>query len=133
MDMDDEYEEIANVLVGRRILSVRISEDRERIEFNTDAGLVCADCYADCCSASWVEEFDYNNIIGGVVTLVNTKYLNHGTTIPSVYPDKQQDEDEQHFYEISTDKGAATIEMRNSSNGYYGGGLDFYVPGYGDA
>ncbi len=32
---------------------------------------------------------------------------------------------QQYFYEIVTDKGSFTLEMRNESNGYYGGSMEF--------
>ena len=38
--------------------------------------------------------------------------------------DNCEEEMSYYFYEITTNKGSYMIEMRNSSNGYYGGSLD---------
>ena len=77
---------------------------------------------ADCCSASWVEEFDFTNITGGTVVRVDMKdACGDSRLLATAYPDYQQEVDAAYFYEIVTDRGSATLEMRNSSNGFYGG------------
>jgi hypothetical protein len=110
-----------------KILDVKISDDRYRIELLTDTGPITLEVDSDCCSSSWIETFDYESIIGGTVTAVVEKAMEFSPEtpdlLPTKYPNFQQDYDRQYFYEIVTDKGSATIEMRNSSNGYYGGWL----------
>ena len=111
-----------NDLVGNTIESVEISDDRTEVYFGINGRIpmrFIAD--GDCCSASWIEDFDYEGIVGGTVVRVDVKFIEHGDLIETAYPDFQQDEDMSFFYEIITDRGSATLEMRNSSNGYYGG------------
>lgn len=110
-------------LVGTTIEGVSISKDRRVVRFSLRGRAPMAFlAEADCCSASWVEEFDFTAITGGTVVRVDVKDVcGDGRLLATAYPDYQQEVDAAYFYEIVTDRGSATLEMRNSSNGYYGG------------
>lgn len=112
-------------LVGRVINSVTISKNRNLITFNTDQGPIHYYTEGDCCSSSWIEHFEYEGIEGSTVISFTEKNIEpyKDDLIPTLYPDNQQEYDQWYFYDIVTTKGTFTIEMRNSSNGYYGGYL----------
>ena len=115
-----------NELVGKTIAGVRISADRNKVMFDVHGGPpVTFVAKGDCCSESWIEDFDHETVIGGTVLRVEEKTVGHDGLVSTKYPDNQQEVDKQNFYEIITDKGSATLEMRNSSNGYYGGWMEF--------
>lgn len=77
----------------------------------------------DCCSNSWIEHFDQP------VTpclIYSFKQIEISPSFEET-PTKTSNIEEEiryYFYEINTDKGSFLIEMRNSSNGYYGGWLE---------
>lgn len=119
-------------LVGKTIAFVKISDNRESVLFITiDGDIICYMACGDCCSQSWIEHFDYGSLIGATVIDVICKYPNEDLDaeredhlLPTRFPDFQQEYDQAYFYEIVTDKGSETLEMRNSSNGYYGGYME---------
>lgn len=112
-------------LIGRTIKAVSISADRYCINFVTDGPEISFRACADCCSDSWIEHFEHDGIVGALVLGVDQKRVESSSGLmPTNYPEHQQEQDEVYFYEITTDKGSFAIEMRNSSNGYYGGWLD---------
>lgn len=112
-----------NPLIGKTVTRVFLSEDGGAIRFDSSDGqslIVHAD--GDCCSHSWIEE------VQGVEQLI-------GSPVVSVedvgdMPDRPGNrrghyEEEMAYYgcKITTEKGYALIDYRNSSNGYYGGNL----------
>ena len=73
---------------------------------------------ADCCSSSFIEDFDQT------WPLIDT-------TLLSVEKECGHQEDDGNnvlkwtFYKFTTTKGSATLSFRNESNGYYNGNLEF--------
>lgn len=114
-------------MVGKRIAGVSVAGDACSVRFDFDDGTaIRLDAEGDCCSSSWIENFDNaEDLVGGVVLRVEEKDVANQPDglSESKFPGYQQEYDQLYFYEIVTDKAAATIEMRNSSNGCYGGWL----------
>jgi hypothetical protein len=111
-----------NPMIGRTIREIYLADNGGAIRFVLDGGDIVepwADGY--CCSHSWVESIDTPDaIVGGVVTKVEDIHM----------PELPYDENEHQclrFYgcRITTDRGQAVIDYRNSSNGYYGGSLEW--------
>lgn len=109
-------------LVGKVIIA--IYSDRENDSTAENLWFVCRDgtviqavTDGDCCSHTWFEAFiGLPDILFAPVTEVNNLDL----------PGVEQPEESWEFIqvyglEIRTTNGVATIEYRNSSNGYYGG------------
>lgn len=109
-----------NMLVGRTILQIQLAADREAIRFVTDQGEVIARCDADCCSHTWIEHIEFP-ALGFPALVISAEDLNLDK------PDSWDDGDCISFYgfAIRTDKGDMVIDYRNSSNGYYGGSLEW--------
>lgn len=109
-------------LIGKKLIEPSsLSDDKEVMAFKAGESTVLFKAEGNCCSYSWVEHFDVvpaGETITGVVAKEVTELQ------PEGYNKETNSYDEciqQYFYEIKTDKGSYTIEMRNESNGYYGG------------
>lgn len=102
-------------LVGCKILNV--FGNSNNISFKTDKGFINFQAEGDCCSHSWFEHFE------GVDSLVGATVKNIEEISLENVGIKSEDWEciRVYGYKITTDKGYAQIEMRNSSNGYYGG------------
>lgn len=117
-------------LIGETIRKCEVSQDRNSIVFTTDNKKIAYKTHGGCCSDSWIEHFERDGIEGSTVIDVKNFNIDDDNSkndltdlLSTKYPDRQQECDRAYFYEIVTDKGSFTIEMRNSSNGYYGGWL----------
>lgn len=115
-----------NKLIGKKIVDVKIAEDKLAMLFICDNGeelVVRVD--ADCCSYTWIESVELP-AFGFPFTVIACDDLDM---------DKEPLENEEYeclqFYgaKITTDKGDMVIDYRNDSNGYYGG--DIVWPGEG--
>lgn len=114
---------MANQLIGKTIVEMKIADDKQALLFVTSEGdNLIARVDADCCSYSWVESVELPALgIPFTVASVSDLDLNK--------PD-QWDEGEYNltqFYgaRIGTDKGDMVIDYRNESNGYYGGSMNW--------
>lgn len=106
-------------LIDKKIFSMSLSDDKEIMTLKTQNSLITLTAQGDCCSHSWIEHYDAipeGTIIKSVIT----------KDVRVLKEDEDYDLLQQYFYEIITDKGCFTIELRNSSNGYYGGYLEVY-------
>lgn len=102
-------------LVGRRIDAIILSANNEEIEFVCPTERLRFYAFGDCCSESWFNHF------AGVGALI-------GQTVKAVIERPEYEEegtrdvcDTVYGHLIVTDLGSADLELRNSSNGYYGG------------
>ena len=107
-----------NLLVGAVILSM--THDDDAITFVTDKGTCTAHTYGDCCSSTWIEsvELPARGFPATVQEVLNVD-------LPSPASDRDREEMQYYGLRIVTDNGDIDIDYRNSSNGYYGGSLDF--------
>ena len=107
-------------LIGKTISGFNLDPDKCWIEFNTSDGeKLHYEAHAECCSYSWIESIeDLDNLIGETIISVDEKDI-----------DGRQEEEHEwlqvYNYDLNTCKGSCTIDFRNSSNGYYGGSLEF--------
>lgn len=108
-------------LVGSVIKTVSMNEDKTEIRFDfEDARLpLVIKAYGDCCSNSWFEHLaGFEALIGHKVVEVVDRPMPEGTNDPN-------DQYIQYYgWTIVTARGRADLEMRNSSNGYYGGWIE---------
>lgn len=111
-----------NPLIGKRLKAIYLSDGGGAIRFDLDDGkTIVARAACDCCSHTWIEHVESpSHVIGATVTNVEDVDM----------PTKEYDKYEYdclRFYgcKIITDKGSFTIDYRNSSNGYYGGSLEW--------
>ena len=107
-------------LVGKVIRNVRISEDKDIIIFETDDGEFVGECEGDCCSSTWIEHIELP-AYGFPAKVLDVNDLD----MPDLGDMQGHDVVSYYGLEIKTDKGSIKIDYRNSSNGYYGGSIEF--------
>ncbi len=107
-------------LINKTITDITLSDDNERITFKTTEGDVIADCYAECCSHTWVENLELP-ALGFPCTVLSEENLD----MPDLGDMPGCEYVEYYGYKIETDKGSIIIDYRNDSNGYYGGSLEW--------
>jgi len=105
-------------LVGTTIYRVLLSTDKETIVFDTDQGYIGYATQNDCCNEVWINHADGTEALENAFVF-NVEESSWGDW-SQVRPTRQEEE-EQAFWTILTNKGRCKIEVRNSSNGYYGG------------
>jgi hypothetical protein len=108
-----------NPLIGKTIAAVFLAANGEAIRFDLvgdESITVYAD--GDCCSHSWIENVDgVEQMIGSPVVAVEDVMM------PDLGSPDEWEEIVYYGCRITTGIGFATIDYRNSSNGYYGGNL----------
>ncbi len=114
---------VLDVLVGKKINELWMSDNDVQMTFVTDDGEFSFCCDADCCSESWINHINFVEcLLGGTVESVDDIDM---FSLLGVEPAAtRQEYDQVLFHRIFTDRGSCTIEFRNSSNGYYGGSLE---------
>lgn len=106
-------------LIGHPITKVEMNASNDILRLTTAfGGSHVFSAYGDCCSHSWINHID------GVAEL-HSGIVEIEETIESRDDEDDTDDDVKvYFYKLITGLGRVTIEMRNASNGYYGGSLD---------
>lgn len=117
-------------LVGKKITSLKTNPEHTYLVFKTEDEQIGYYSDGDCCSSSWFE-----NISGLECLLGHTVKEVLEREMPESYSTKSEPDEDGYQYDIDyiqlygwtlvTDKGRFDIEMRNSSNGYYGGSADW--------
>lgn len=103
-------------LVGRKIIG--LYGDKDTLQFETDEGVITYGCEGDCCSSSWFEH------VSGVEVLVGHTVTKAETIgMPDIPQEDVWECVQAYGFQLLTDKGHFLIEMRNLSNGYYGGNI----------
>lgn len=115
----DTYDSFRDCLLGKTIekifLDKRTEGNDDLISFQTTDGLFSWETYGDCCSTSWIEH------ISGVENLMNAIVIDVEEVDGEEIRNSEYEYLQVYFYKFKTSKGDAQIDMRNASNGYYGG------------
>jgi hypothetical protein len=114
-------------LVGKTIEQVSINDDKTQLTFSFANGeRIHYYADGDCCSESWIEHIANHEALIGA-TVIKTEDVELG----EISPPSRQECERQYGYKIFTTKGLCDIDMRNASNGYYGGSIcraDWFKP-----
>ncbi len=111
-------------LIGNKILGIFRNDDRTALSFDTDGGRIGYYADGDCCSSSWFEHFS------GIETLIGhtiSEIIEHeDVTLADDDPlkGKETDVEAKYGWTFTTQRGRADLDMRNDSNGYYGGSVE---------
>jgi hypothetical protein len=117
------YEKLED-LVDKTIKEVRMELTNTCIQFETDQGVFSYITEGDCCSESWI------NHISGLQALIGQKVLKtEQIDMPEIHEGQEgfsgkQEVEKVYSFKMFTSQGVCELEMRNASNGYYGGSLD---------
>jgi hypothetical protein len=117
--MKDKFKE----LQGKTINKISVFGNNEYLRFHLQDGDVDFHAYGDCCSESWIEHFSTPTEPEVIISFNKVEIPVPHDPQPTVH-DHSEEEMKYNFYELTTSKGKYLIEMRNSSNGYYGGWLE---------
>jgi len=98
--------------------------------FETSDGDFVYQTEGDCCSTSWFEHFEgIHNLIGHEISSVEEIDIGKVFLIGSYGPVDEYGEEHDclqlYGIKLTTELGNSRIEFRNSSNGYYGGWVEF--------
>jgi len=108
-------------LIGKTIKDVLISDDKENLVFVTEKGeKFNYQAEGDCCNSVWF------NHVAGIDFLFGEEILSIEVIFMGDLEPTRQEVDDAHLYKIETKKGICDIELRNSSNGYYGGSIEYF-------
>lgn len=125
MDKFDSYDLKYSPLVNRPLASVEAIEGNEALRFTfTDGTSLTYEAWGDCCSSTWIEHISIPADLYGsaIFDIVEPELPPHPAA--SLIPEDDRDETIQVYHTaFATDAGHILVEYRNSSNGYYGGGL----------
>jgi len=116
-------------LLNKIIKNIFISEGESHIKFilSDNSEMIYA-TNGDCCSETWFSDFT------GIDCLINEEIFEiEELELPYdgemlLAQRSRQEEDKLYGYCFKTQKGYATLEYRNSSNGYYGGSCGLIIP-----
>jgi hypothetical protein len=100
---------------GQQLRAVHFEKGSDVLRIDTDAGTWTLTAYGDCCSESWWEAVEDSGALGRRVT----EFEAH----PEWTADEasKQEVEKVYGFELKTTHGALCFELRNASNGYYGG------------
>jgi hypothetical protein len=115
------------ILEKEYINSIYLSSLKDFVVFETNRFFIAFSTMADCCSESWI------NHISGLECLSNTIVIKTEAVTQMKKLEKgdegfsgKQEVDEIYSFKIFTPDGVCELEMRNASNGYYGGWLELH-------
>lgn len=119
-DLDDGGElSAARHLIGARVEEITYSDACEEFLIQTDRGVLTLLAEADCCSSSWFQAFDnWSDLIGQVIVAIDVRIEERDE---SDNEPCRQDVTSLYGAVFSYAGGSAYLELRNDSNGYYGG------------
>lgn len=119
--MKDKFEKIKGRMLHK------ITDNSDNLQLHLDNKEII-EFYAegDCCSDSWIEHIESppkpEKIISMEEIEIPPSYDCDESNTKKRNPD-HMDSVQFYFYRINTENGSYLIEMRNNSNGYYGGYL----------
>lgn len=107
--------------IGARLL--RVSGSRYTLTLVTDRGTLELNADGECCSDSWFESWE-SDAEGGLITSLEFDGDDRLATDHDDWSDGC--ERKVYFGAIKTTKGRVLYELRNESNGYYGGSVSLW-------
>jgi hypothetical protein len=114
-------------LKGKTILSIEISENKDRITFFCDDGLAYSmSHYQDCCENVSIEDIcgDLEDLIGNPL-LIAEEVISENVNPPDKANFANDYSFTWTFYKLDTIKGGVTIRWYGESNGYYSESVTF--------
>lgn len=107
-------DDINKAIVGQKFVSVR--EETDCLYLLTGDGKTHKfECEGDCCSHTFIEHLNVLTKPGSTITAIDNSF----------YEEREDGEEKYYKMVFKTTGGDIDVEYRNSSNGYYGGNLEY--------
>jgi len=106
-----------NVFVGKTVSKLEMNEDKSVMRFTMlDGAIFYVSAVGDCCSNSWFEHIEGEDALLGyeVLRVVERE-------MPKAIDKTNGDLTQFYGWTLETSRGRFDVEMRNESNGCYGG------------
>jgi hypothetical protein len=113
-------------LIGKTVRKIFVNEGEDALLFKTDEGDVLYRTNADCCSETWFADITGLYYFRGQ-SVTHVEEMELPDWWERHMPDDRrtrQEYDSFYGFRLMSDRGALDIIFRNSSNGYYGGGIE---------
>lgn len=124
MAYEDKFEE----LLGKVLVSITVSDDKERVEFETaDGDRFMMYHSQDCCEHVSIEDIsgDLNDLIGNPLLVAEESTSEEDPEGVNIEDSAWRDSFTWTFYKLATIKGSVDIRWYGESNGFYSEGVDF--------
>lgn len=106
--------------IGAKLIHVEYNDDE--VKLITDKGILSLAAFGDCCSHSWFESMENHGAIGGLITELDFG-CSDADDVTAKETKHRDDQVLAYFPTIKTTTGRVMLEMRNASNGFYGGSI----------
>jgi len=107
-------------LIGKNIEKIKIADDKESFSIQFSDGTIAKfNAEGDCCSYSFIESIDNDELRGEIVSIEDIELDCEGADDPYT---------SYYGLKIITNKGHCVVDYRNENNGYYGGYIELEYP-----
>jgi hypothetical protein len=105
-------------IIGKTITRYELGDGGYELTLFTSSGKLSFSAYGDCCSETWIENVTAPKFPATILEITSQDL---GTEQPGT----RQEYDQLYSITFKTTQGDLQVEFRNSSNGYYGGALEY--------
>lgn len=114
--------EFCKEIVGMCVLEAHLVEGDLKLKTIKEGHTYAVELIPDgeCCSTSWIESVNDLKDLKGAILFSFEHVSGHSESDAHSKIDYD-------FYKFRTSKGYVDVEMRNESNGYYSGWLDYHI------
>jgi hypothetical protein len=106
--------------IGKTLKTFTFKEETLYFDFE-DAKELTLYAVGDCCSSSWFESISGQEALVKGATILSFEFVDLRKVIEKIEDGYMEELIQFYSVKIKTTKGYVDVEMRNSSNGYYGG------------
>lgn len=106
-------------LIGETVVSFGETMNLDKLIFRTESADFIFRYQEDCCSETFL------NHVNRCDELLGHKILSIDSVESESDQSVRQEYDEIHLWRLTTSGGTCELEVRNSSNGYYGGNVEY--------
>lgn len=114
-----------DTLIGKKILALHINDTKDLIVFDVEGGRIGAAAQGDCCSRSYFQHLSGLEALIGCT--VNEITEHESVTTEGSEKTHGSDCEQKYGWTFTTNRGRADLDMRNDSNGYYGGNVSIFA------
>ena len=107
-------------LIGKKVYGFKLNDDKTELRLKLDDGYCIIYAHDDCGYSSWFEGITGDEALEGGAEILEVNLINVGE-VANKDPEDTDSVTEQYGLKFKTTNGYCDMDMRNESNGYYGG------------